>query len=68
MSTALAGTSGQGGTMRKQNSRTNGKKQNQKTTPGGGGQGGYNKEGNPLGTNEEQDYEHGKGFPKPDRE
>jgi len=54
--------------MRNQNPRRNGKKQTPKSTPGGGGQGGYNKEGNPLGTNEEQDYEHGKGFPKPDRE
>jgi len=34
------------------------------TPSGSGGQGGYNKEGNPLPTKSQQDYEHGKGFPR----
>jgi len=51
--------------MSPKNSRPKRTKPLDKTSgTGSGGQGGYNKEGNPMPAKAEQDYEHGKGFPK----
>ncbi|MFN2570081.1 MAG: hypothetical protein ABR537_00515 [Gemmatimonadales bacterium] len=49
---------------KKQSSESTPRGSGKKAGTGAGGQGGYGKDGNPMPTPAEQDYEHGKGFPK----